>query len=91
MVVNQGSPQLVTKIQASTGTVLGTFPAPPTAYGMAFDGTYIWVSGQGALYKLLASTGSQVASYLSGGYLGLAFDGASIWVANDKQGTVSRF
>jgi len=47
----------VTKLQASTGTVLGNYPTANQGHGIAFDGTYIWVATAGNLVKILASTG----------------------------------
>jgi DNA-binding beta-propeller fold protein YncE len=46
-VTNYGSSN-ITKLRASDGTVLGTFPAGPTPFGLAFDGANIWV-GMAAL------------------------------------------
>jgi hypothetical protein len=87
-VVNQNS-NSVSKLNAASGAIQGTFRAVGKPYGIVFDGTYTWVSGSGTLTKL-DSTGI-VATYSSGGAYGTAFDGASVWVANSKLGTVSRF
>jgi DNA-binding beta-propeller fold protein YncE len=36
----------VTKLAASTGATLGTFPAGDRPSGVAFDGANIWVANQ---------------------------------------------
>jgi hypothetical protein len=82
----------VTKLRASDGTVLGTFPTPPSAgpYGIAFDGTYIWVSGDSYAVVLRASDGAQVASY-NLQTQGVAFDGAYIWMAGQNFNALYKF
>ena len=39
----------VTKLRASDGAALGTFPAGPFPYGVAFDGANIWVVNREAI------------------------------------------
>jgi DNA-binding beta-propeller fold protein YncE len=78
----------VTKLLANTGAVVGTYPAgiqPP--YGVAFDGTNIWVTNtlSNTVTKLLASSGAAVGTYSAGyGPYGIAFDGTNIWVARGR-------
>jgi hypothetical protein len=81
----------VTELRASDGAVLGTFSTPPDPYGIAFDGKYMWVSGNIEIYVLRASDGAVVGS----GRLpttqtgGVAFDGAYVWMAEyDANGLV---
>jgi hypothetical protein len=72
----------VTKIQAGTGAVVGTYSIGgglPAA--LAFDGTNILVGNSGIVTKLLASTGAVVSTYSVGGS-GLAFDGRNIWAVS---------
>jgi DNA-binding beta-propeller fold protein YncE len=38
----------VTKLQASNGSLLGTFGVGANPYGLAFDGAYIWVANSGS-------------------------------------------
>jgi hypothetical protein len=53
----------VTKLQASTGKVLGTF-AVPGAFDVAFDGANIWVTDQGqGVTKLRASDARRSGSF----------------------------
>jgi hypothetical protein len=63
-------------------------------YGMAFDGTNIWVAnfqGSGTVVELSASTGAVVGSYSAGsGPRALAFDGTNIWVANFYSNSVTK-
>jgi hypothetical protein len=84
-VANGSSGGSVTKLLASTGAVLGTYPAGG-GLGVAFDGTNIWASnyGSGSVTELLASTGAILGTHPTGaGAWGVAFDGANIWVANN--------
>jgi len=74
----------VTKLLASTGAAIGTFPAGLRPAALAFDGTNIWVtnSGGNSVTELLASTGVTVGSYTVGpNPQGIVFDGTNIWVA----------
>ena len=75
----------MTKLLASSGAVVGTYPAVNSPQGIAFDGANIWVAnaGNNTVTKLLASTGAIVGSYHVGnGPRGVAFDGNNIWVTN---------
>jgi DNA-binding beta-propeller fold protein YncE len=38
----------VTKVLASTGAVVGTYAVGSEPYGVAFDGTNIWVANSGS-------------------------------------------
>ena len=83
----------VTKLRASDGTNLGTFPVGPWPWGIAFDGANIWVVSAdhlGTVRKLRASDGANLGTISVGGVPHeIAFDGANIWVAN-QSGTVSK-
>ncbi|MEZ5250875.1 MAG: hypothetical protein R2713_17185 [Ilumatobacteraceae bacterium] len=78
----------VTKLVASTGAVVGTYPAGNLPGLMAFDGEHVWVVNgtPNTVTKLDADTGAQVGSALpfatdpSG-----TFDGDSIWVARRRR------
>ena len=70
----------VTKLRASDGKTLGTFSAPGSPYGLAFDGTNIWVA-TGALVELRPTDGKILGYFNAGASTGVAFDGANIWVA----------
>ena len=90
-VTNNGA-STVTKVLASTGVVIGTYPAGNGPDGIVFDGTNIWVTNNGTnkVTKLLASSGATVNSYNVGTYpSGIAFDGTNIWVANYNSNTVT--
>lgn len=83
-VANEGS-NTVTKLQASTGGVVGTYSVGSSPYGVTFDGTNIWVAnlGSNTVTELLASTGAAVGTYSVGkSPRNSAFDGTNIWVAN---------
>ena len=69
-----------------------TYPAGNNPYGVAFDGTNIWVTEEfsNSVTKLLASTGAVVGSYGVGtNPQGLAFDGTNIWVTNQSSNNVT--
>jgi hypothetical protein len=62
-------------------------------YGMAFDGTNIWVANNGSnnVTKLLASSGAVVGTYAVGNApSGVAFDGTNIWVASQDGDNVTK-
>jgi DNA-binding beta-propeller fold protein YncE len=80
----------VSKLLASDGTVLGTFPAPGGPYGVAFDGTYVWVSGDLYLRILRASDGVQIASHQIQTE-GVAFDGAFVWTVAQSSNLLYKF
>ncbi len=81
----------VTKLRASDGTVLGTFSAPGSPYGVVFDGTNIWVtSGDGFVDQFRVSDGTLLQAIFVGGPTGIAFDGANIWVASTGFNQVSK-
>jgi DNA-binding beta-propeller fold protein YncE len=93
-VANRGD-GTVTKLQASNGAVLGTFSlnAGMAPYGVAFDGTNVWVTSSRGVAELSASSGAtlgvfQTPSLNTGG---VAFDGAYVWVAGFDKGIVSKF
>lgn len=83
-------PGTVSKLRASDGEVLGSFPVGVTPNALAFDGEYIWVynASDEALTKLRASSGQVVGTFEIGpesGFYGgigdLLFDGEHIWVS----------
>ena len=77
----------MTKLLASTGATVGTYPVGTNPGAIAFDGTNIWVanSQSSSVTKLLASTGATVGTFTDpvGPPTGLAFDGTNIWVLNN--------
>jgi uncharacterized protein (TIGR03437 family) len=91
-VTNTGS-GTVTKLQASTGNVVGTYTAGTDPVGIVFDGTYIWVAnylGNNAT-QLLASSGATMVTYTAGtNPWDLAYDGVSIWATDYGTNTVTK-
>src|SRR6266404_5935830 len=78
----------VTKLRASDGVTVGTFPVGRNPIGLAFDGANIWVANfsENTVSKLSASDGSTMGTFPVGTKpVDVAFDGANIWVTN--QGT----
>jgi hypothetical protein len=62
-----------------------SFSAPEYPWGLAFDGTNIWISSTNDdhVTRLLAADGSPNGTFYSGGASrSLAFDGENIWIAN---------
>jgi hypothetical protein len=86
------SNNLLTKLRASDGTTLGTFPLS-TPIGVAFDGANIWVASVGSnnVTKLRASDGTNLGAFPVGTRpIAAAFDGANIWVTNSNSGNVTK-
>ena len=75
----------VTKLRASDGAALGSYPVGGGTVGIAFDGANIWTvnSWDGTITKLRASDGAYLDTVQVGGNpQAIAFDGANIWVAD---------
>ena len=98
-----GGSNSVTKLLASTGAIVGTYPAGPNPAGITFDGTNIWVTNNegfsvsGPVTELLASTGATVGTYhMAGSYgvplgpFGITFDGTNIWVTDVGSNSVTK-
>jgi YVTN family beta-propeller protein len=68
------------------------YPTGDLPYGVAFDGTNIWVtnSGSGTVSKMNRATGTKVDYTTGGGPQAAAFDGTNIWVANFTSDSVSK-
>jgi DNA-binding beta-propeller fold protein YncE len=82
----------VSKLRARDGTVLGTFKAGVSPYGIAFDGVNIWIASAFQVLEMRPSDGKLllVARVTQGDTTGLAFDGANIWVARYAVDLVSK-
>ena len=83
----------MTKLQASDGAVLGTFPVGAGPRGIAFDGANIWVANQpdSTVTELRASDGSLVGTFATGSLpQAVYFDGVNIWIGNSGTNTVSK-
>lgn len=83
----------VTKLRAVDGALQGTFPAGIGPFGIAFDGSNVWIANFNinTVTKLRTSDGAILAAFVVGGIspVGVAFDGANIWVANlDRKSVV---
>jgi hypothetical protein len=87
-----GTNTSATEIDASDGTVLGSFAVLPSTISMTFDGTNIWVSGGEGVTKLRAADGKSLATISSTqSNEWIAFDGANIWTADFETGVVSKY
>jgi len=84
----------LTKLLATSGAVVGTYPVGQNPFGVVFDGTNLWVANQvssGTVTKLLASTGTVIGSYSVGQYpYWVGFDGANLWVTNGGSNAVTK-
>src|ERR1700722_2860526 len=69
-----------------------TYPTGSNPYGVAFDGSNIWVAdNSGSVTKFQASTGTVIGTYPVGsGAYGVVFDGTNIWVASSFSNTVTK-
>jgi hypothetical protein len=70
-----------------------TYSVGSEPFGVAFDGSNIWVAngGSNSVTKILASTGAVVGNYPVGaGPIEAAFDGTNIWVTNLSGNTVTK-
>lgn len=89
----------ISRISQLTGAIVATVPvgAADNPSGLAFDGTYVWVTlpGNGLTdgrICAISRTTNTCAGFvkLSLKPTGIAFDGTSLWVANTNSATVSR-
>jgi DNA-binding beta-propeller fold protein YncE len=79
----------VSKFDASTRTLIGTYPVGLSPDAVGFDGTWIWVANtySNAVWKLYRATGAPLLGPLGSRNTGLfptalVFDGTNMWVAN---------
>jgi DNA-binding beta-propeller fold protein YncE len=84
-VANDSAANSVTKIDAKSQTILGTYSVGRAPDAVAFDGTYIWVanSNSGRVWILNRETGKPVNGAETGVYpTDLLYDGTNMWVSN---------
>jgi len=70
-----------------------TFTVGFQPYGVAFDGTNIWVTNSGSvsITKLRANDGTVLGTYAVGFIpRGVVFDGSNIWVANSGSDSITK-
>ncbi len=78
----------VTKVDADTGAIVGTYPTGGTNTGaIVYDGTYIWAinNGTNTVSKLVAATGAPAQGSplsIATSPSALVFDGNSVWVSD---------
>ena len=66
-----------------TGATPGTFPVGRGAYGVAFDGTNLWVVNQVGTVTELSPGGVTLGSFNAGTLPSeIAFDGTNMWVVD---------
>ena len=81
----------MSKLRASDGKLLGTFDSYTGAYGIAFDGTNVWLAGDPYLTELRASDGAKLGRWYGPGSVGAAFDGANVWITRLSDNAVHKF
>jgi collagen triple helix repeat protein len=91
--VVSGTANSVTRLRASDGASLGTFPVGSQPLGIAFDGANVWVSNftGGSVTRLRASDGANLGSFpVTGNPYGVVFDGANVWVTGVSGDAVTK-
>ena len=95
-VANSSAPS-ISKILASTGSVIGTYALTGgfQPWNLCFDGVDIWVTcsdvGMSTIKKITQSTGAVAGTYTIGGRpTGLCFDGTNLWVTCQSTNQVMR-
>jgi YVTN family beta-propeller protein len=79
----------VSKFDAATMKLLGTYTVGNEPDSVAFDGTYIWVTNSYSnnVVKLDRETGKTIGAYPTGEYpLSIIFDGKAMWIGNGDVG-----
>jgi len=87
------TPQQIATLHWYAAADQTTFPVGSSPYGVAFDGSNIWVTHSigGIVTKLRASDGATLGAFPVGtGPYSVAFDGSSIWVPNFLSNNVTR-
>jgi len=82
----------LTKIEPSSGTILGTYTVGKSPFGLAFDGGNIWVtnSADDTVSKVRASDGQVLFTVPAGpSPWGVVYDGEGVWVANSNSGRLT--
>jgi YVTN family beta-propeller protein len=75
----------VSKFNATTRTLVATYPAGRNPDGVAYDGSRLWVTNSYSnnVWVLNPNTGAQLAAYGTGIFpLSIIFDGTNMWVGN---------
>jgi len=81
----------VVKIHPGDGTIAGTYNAGFAPNGIAFDGTYIWMTDQlGMVHQLRASDGAHIGTYQTGKRpQWVTLGEGHVWITNGDDDTVS--
>jgi hypothetical protein len=83
----------VSKLRASDGAILGTFPVGTNPQGLAFDGANIWTANNNSnnVTKIRASDGVLQGTFPVGGSPNaIEFDGTNVWVTNGSGNSVTK-
>src|SRR5207253_10683064 len=75
----------VSKFNAATMTLIGTYSVGVSPDGVAFDGIYVWVTNSydNTVVKLDRETGQILRTYPTGPFpLSAIFDGKNVWIGS---------
>jgi sugar lactone lactonase YvrE len=89
-VTNEGNTTL-SELKAADGSIVATYHEKHGVTGIAFDGTYMWVSDRyNSVYRYRLD-GTHAGTFKVGLQpLNMAFDGANMWVANSGEQSVTK-
>lgn len=83
------------KVNKSDGVIVTTYNMPIRVSGVAWDGSYLWVSGlSDTIYKVDPTNGAVIESFVGPQttYTGLTWDGQNLWAGSeDSGGIIVRF
>ena len=82
----------ISELRASDGTLIGKYSDKLGAAGIAFDGTYMWVTSFASpVVTRFRLDGKEAGTFNVGlSPMNMAFDGANMWVANYGDQTVTK-
>ena len=88
------SPYKIYKYFHQNGTYVSEYDSIPyyRKYGLAYDGTYLWISGHTSskLFKVNFTDGTQIANYSLNNYLGLTYINGYLWALDRINGTINQ-
>ena len=89
-VTNEGNTTL-SELKAADGSIVATYHEKHGVVGIAFDGTYMWVSDRyNSVYRYRLD-GTHAGTFQVGLQpLNMAFDGTNMWVANSGEQSVTK-
>ncbi len=80
----------VSKFDARRQTLVATYSVGRNPDGVAFDGTFIWVTNSynNNVWKINRNTGAYIDDFATGIFpLSIIYDGANMWIGNGNGGS----